>query len=61
MTQDLRAEFLSSRDVAKLLGVSSATLWRRSKDGTLPEPVKFGGLTRFRRAEIERFIAGDAA
>ncbi|MEO1138127.1 MAG: helix-turn-helix domain-containing protein [Pseudomonadota bacterium] len=61
MTHELRAELLSPRDVATLLGVSAATLWRRSKDGTLPEPVKIGGLTRFRRAEIERFIAGDAA
>ena len=43
---------LSVQDVAKMLGVSVATVWRRVKDGTLPEPIRFGGVTRWVREEL---------
>ena len=43
---------LSVLDVAKMLGVSVATVWRRVKDGTLPEPIRFGGVTRWVREEL---------
>lgn len=43
---------LSVRETARLLGVSVSSVWRRTKDGTLPEPIRIGGLTRYRREEV---------
>ena len=43
--------------VAELIGDSTSTVWRRAKDGTLPRPIKIGGMTRWSRAEIEAVIA----
>ena len=39
-------------DVAKMLSVSRATVWRYVKAGILPEPVKFTGATRFDLNEV---------
>ena len=47
---------LSDQGVAALLGMSRASVWRRVKDKTLPEPIRIGGLTRWCRAEIEAVI-----
>ena len=43
---------LSDHDASDLLGLSRATLWRRVSDGTLPQPVRIGGATRWRRDEL---------
>lgn len=43
---------LSDREAAALLGMSRATLWRRTRDKSLPQPVKIFGLTRWRRDEL---------
>lgn len=48
---------LSARDAAKMLGVSVATVWRRVNDGTLPEPIRFGGVTRWVREELIEVIS----
>ena len=34
------------------LGCSRATWWRRVKDGTLPQPIRVGGLTRWVPNEV---------
>lgn len=47
---------ISDSTASKLLGISRATFWRRVQDGTLPQPVRFGGATRWRCAEIEAFV-----
>ncbi len=44
------------KSVAELIGGSPSTVWRRVKDGLLPKPIKFGGMTRWSRAEIEAVI-----
>ena len=46
-------------DAAALLGCSKATFWRRVADGTIPRPVKIGGMSRWPRSEIVAVI--DAA
>jgi len=51
------AELLSVRDVAALLGgCSTRHLYRLVDAGRMPPPVKLGGLTRWRRAEILNWI-----
>ena len=47
---------LDVKAVAALFQSSPATIWRRVKDGTLPQPIRIGGLTRWSRAEIEAVI-----
>lgn len=47
---------LSDRQVGTVLGLSRATVWRRVADGTLPKPVKIGGLTRWVSSEVEAVV-----
>lgn len=39
-------------EVCDLLRISPASLYRRVADGTLPKPVKLGGLSRWPQSEI---------
>lgn len=43
-------------DAAGMLGCSKATFWRRVADGTIPGPVKIGGMSRWPRSEIMAVI-----
>lgn len=43
--------------VAKMLGVSVRQVWRLHTTGRLPRPVRLGNCVRWRRAEIEAFVA----
>lgn len=43
---------LSDNSAATLLGISRATFWRRVKDGTFPQPIRIGGVTRWRRQAL---------
>lgn len=43
---------LTAREVADSLRMSVPTLYRRMADGTLPKPVKLGGLSRWPQSEI---------
>ena len=47
---------ISVRDAASALGCSIATVWRRAADGSIPKPIKLGGMTRWSKAEIDAFI-----
>jgi excisionase family DNA binding protein len=52
---------LSTHEVARQLGVSSDTIRRAVKDGRI-EPVRLRerGWLRFRRADVERLVAGSS-
>jgi predicted DNA-binding transcriptional regulator AlpA len=50
---DTSRDYMTVKDVAAHLTVSTATIWRQVQTGTLPRPVKIGAATRWRRAEIE--------
>ena len=39
-------------EAAQILCCSKATFWRRVADGTIPRPVKIGGMSRWPRSEI---------
>lgn len=43
---------LDIREVAREIRASVPTAWRRVADGTLPRPIKIGGLSRWPRSEI---------
>ena len=50
-------ELLTVRQVARLLQVSPRQVWRLARTGALPPPLKIGGATRWRAADIERALA----
>lgn len=56
MTAAPTDRLLSVKDTARALGCSVATVWRRSADGTIPEPIKIGGTTRWPHSEIMALI-----
>ena len=44
---------LDCNEVGALLGgLSRTTIWRRVKDGTLPQPIGIGGMRRWSKSEI---------
>ncbi|MGA1803350.1 helix-turn-helix transcriptional regulator [Rhizobium sp. HT1-10] len=44
---------LDCNEVGALLGgLSRTTIWRRVKDGTLPQPIGIGGMRRWAKSEI---------
>ncbi len=47
---------VSDVKAAEILGCSRTTIWRRVADGTLPKPLKIGGLTRFVLSEINATV-----
>jgi len=48
--------YLTSDEVAEMIGVTKVTLWRWAKRGYLV-PTEIGGLRKYRKSEIkERFL-----
>lgn len=43
-------------EAAALLSMGKSTFWREVAKGTIPEPVKIGGLTRWRVSDLQRFF-----
>lgn len=50
------AALLSADEVGRLLGVSTRSVWRMLSAGEIPPPIKIGGLTKWRREEIQAMI-----
>ena len=48
---------ITADDLAKMLKLSERTLWRLLSGGKIPEPVRIGGSTRWRLAEVQEWIA----
>ncbi len=47
---------IPAAEAAALLSMGKSTFWREVAKGTLPEPVKIGGLTRWRVEDLKRFV-----
>jgi excisionase family DNA binding protein len=47
---------LSARDLRKMLGVSTGTLYRWTKEGAFPAQIHIGSLARWRRADVDAWI-----
>lgn len=47
----------SDREAADQLGCGRSTVWRWASEGILPQPLKIGGLSRWRQSWIDKAIA----
>ena len=50
------ADYVTRRDIGKLLGVSSATISRWEKDGRLPPSIYVAGVKLYKKADIDAWI-----
>ncbi len=48
---------IAADEVAGMLDISTRTLWRLVSAKKVVSPVKLGGSTRWRRADIEAWVA----
>lgn len=48
-----KSAFMPVQEVAAHFNCGVSTVWRWSKDGVIPKPIKISGATRWRRSEIE--------
>jgi len=51
---------LKAGDLARLLSCDERTVWRWASAGTIPPPIRIGGCTRWRRADLDAFLQGKA-
>lgn len=59
MSEAVSASDLASvRAVAAMLGCSVRHVRRLADSGRMPAPVRLGALIRWRRADVEQWIAG---
>lgn len=49
-------ELLPIGEVARLLGCSPRHVWRLADSDRMPRPVKLGAASRWRRAELLRWL-----
>ncbi|MFJ1292376.1 helix-turn-helix transcriptional regulator [Paracoccus yeei] len=56
MSKELEPILLRDVQVAKLLGVHRNTIWNRVRQSRFPKPIKWEGLTVWRRRDIEEFV-----
>lgn len=47
---------LTAQQLAKLLQVSTRTIWRLRSAGQLPQPIELGGSIRWNRDAVHRWI-----
>ncbi len=56
--ENIREEtYLTPPEVAKMIGVSTNTLWRWEKDNYLI-PIKIGRKSRYRKSDVEALMTG---
>ncbi len=51
------AGLLDVKGVARLLAVSIRQIWKMNATGRMPAPIRLGRAVRWRRAELEDWIA----
>jgi predicted DNA-binding transcriptional regulator AlpA len=54
---DLQPVLITASELARMMRISTRTLWRLQSAGKLIAPVKIGGSTRWRLADVRRWIA----
>lgn len=48
---------ITPAETARLLSISTRTLWRQLSAGRIPRPVRLGGVVRWRLDEVRTWIA----
>lgn len=51
---------IPDKQAAEMLSIGRSTFWREVKAGNLPQPVKIGGVTRWRLADLRRCVESPA-
>ena len=59
-THENKLILLTASELGELLGVARCTIWSWDSSGRIPRPVRIGGCTRWRRSEIEAWVAAGA-
>ena len=54
---DLAPLLMTANDLAHMLAVSRLTIWRWRSAGRLPPPLRIGRVVRWKRSEIETWLA----
>ncbi|PZQ77766.1 MAG: AlpA family transcriptional regulator [Variovorax paradoxus] len=52
----LEVLLVPATEAARMLSMGESTFWRKVREQVLPQPIKIGGMTRWRVAELRRFI-----
>ena len=47
---------IPAAEAATLLSMGKSTFWREVAKGTIPAPIKIGGLTRWRVADLQQCV-----
>ena len=53
----MQKTLLTAVESANYLSIGVSTLWRYAKGKQAPAPVKIGGATRWRRSDLDIYIA----
>lgn len=48
--------YINAKQLANKLNCGVSTIWRHTKNGLLPEPMRLGGMTRWCEQEIDQLI-----
>lgn len=51
------SRLLTVRNVADVLRCSTMTVWRLSKKGQIPQPVKVGGMVRWKADSLQEWLS----
>lgn len=57
----IKAELLKNREVAQVTGLGKSTVRKYEASGLFPRHVKINGARRWRRQEVENWIASGCA
>lgn len=53
----VEADLIRAGELASLLNVSVRTVWRLQSGGSIPQPIRLGGVVRWRREEVRDWIS----
>ena len=56
MTPDEKL-LIPAEQASQMLSMGRSTFWRCVKNGEAPQPVRIGGITRWRVADLQRYVA----
>lgn len=58
LTEKARPGYISVNEISKIFNVSTGTVWRWTRNGALPQPLRLSpGCTRWRAEDVELFEA----